>query len=236
MRSNQGDSWDTQVIVYSALYDKTSALDLRFAGGETGPVLKIGKTRVGIKAFAGAVELGNTQYMDIKGLKIPVSQPLAPDMAIKATLKYEEKNYSASKEKNAYNTGISAALSTIRYDFLTRLGLRIEQENAKDNTNSFTRYGTNLSLVKKLPFDIIGSIKYDYQVTRYQETSVLFTESRKDKQHTAGCTFKRQLWKSESSNRNLTFDLNLSHVWAFSTVELYEYRKGLVQCFLTYNF
>lgn len=228
--------WKTQVNLYKAVYDETKALDLRYFGIATGPEILLDKNRLGFKGLINQIELGDDRYMDSIGLKTTWDHIFNPGLLSHTRFKYEAKNYQDLPDKDAENFSISGDIVFVKKGIWFDLGLNAEKENAFKDDFSYTRYGSTLSMMKKLPFEINTALKYEYQFTKYKSPNALFTQTREDKLHLIGCTLNKKIWQFKKSSQYMTLNLNYQHRWAFSNIELYEYTMDLVQLSLIYNF
>ncbi|MBU1193870.1 MAG: DUF560 domain-containing protein [Proteobacteria bacterium] len=228
--------WKTQMNLYKAVYDETKALDLRYFGLATGPEILLDKNRLGFRGLINQIELGDDQYMDSIGLKASWDHIFNPGLLSHALFKYEAKNYPDLPDKDAENFSISGDMVFLKNGIWFDLGLIAEKENAFKDDVTYTRYGSTLSMMKKLPFEINTALKYEYQFTKYKSPNALFTQTREDKLHLIGCTLNKKIWQFKKTNQYMTLNLNYQHRWAFSNIELYEYTMDLVQLSLIYNF
>lgn len=231
------DTWKTQGIVYSSKYEETSALDLKLAGVVTGYETALpGNKRLNISLILNKIALGQATYLDTKGIQATLKKAFSKDTILTTSLKHELKRYIDYPEKDAGNTSVSANLLHHREPFWYNAGVKFENEDAKEDEISYSRLAANFSISRELPFELMGSLSYNTQFTVYKDDSALFDKWRQDHQHTAGCSLRKKIWQSDHENRSMTLDLNFQHIWAFSNIELYDYRKDLMQFFLTYNF
>ncbi|MBU2429267.1 MAG: DUF560 domain-containing protein, partial [Proteobacteria bacterium] len=170
------------------------------------------------------------------GLKASWDHIFNPGLLSHALFKYEAKNYPDLPDKDAENFSISGDMVFLKNGIWFDLGLIAEKENAFKDDVTYTRYGSTLSMMKKLPFEINTALKYEYQFTKYKSPNALFTQTREDKLHLIGCTLNKKIWQFKKTNQYMTLNLNYQHRWAFSNIELYEYTMDLVQLSLIYNF
>lgn len=230
-------SWKTGASFYNAAYDKTSALDIRYFGGDTGPEFVSGKNRWGLRFLLNHVELGNESYQNGVGFKALLDHMFTPSLLTRAALKVEEKNFPDIPAKDSSNISLIFDLNFLFKKNWYGLGFKAEKEDALDNEYSYTRLGSNISISRQLPFKTTGSMSYAYQFSTYDEEASLFDKNREDNQHTAGCSLKKIIWQpSGKADQAVSIILNYQHIWAFSNIELYEFNQDLFQVFLMYNF
>ncbi len=231
------DSWKTQAVVYNATYDETSELDLRLFGIMTGYQTEWSTDkRINLSFLANRVDLNDEKYLSTKGLKVSFENTLGLNLKLTSALKYEIKTYPDIPDKDADTTSASLDLISHHNKTWYNAGFKAETENAKEDEYDYDRFASTLSITRQLPFELAGSIRGSYQFTGYKGENVLFDEKRKDHQFIAGCTLKRKIWKFENQNNYMALNLNFQHTWTYSNIDLYDYRMGLVQLFLTYNF
>jgi len=116
------------------------------------------------------------------------------------------------------------------------LGFTAENENASDNEFSYQKYIPGVSITRKLPFKLTGSIYYKYQFLRYDDPATLFNKDRKDQQNLIGIGLGKKIWYSLRLNQSVTVNLNYQHTRSYSNIDLYEYNMNLLQLSLIYNF
>lgn len=229
--------WKTDLTFYSALYDKTSALDIQYMGGNTGPEFVSGKNRLGLRFLFSHIDLGNTEYQDGLGIKLLLDHTFNPYFLSHTALKVEEKDFPHNSGKDAKNISLRHDMNYLFRHNWIGIGLKAERENADDDENSYRRYSPSISVSRELPFNMTGSAGYAYQFSTYSKPGSLFNKSREDHQHSVGAGLKKIMWQSsENPDRAASLNLNYQHIWAFSNIELYEYEQDLVQLFLLYAF
>lgn len=228
--------WKTQVNFYKAIYNETSDLHLRYVGANTGPEIILNKNRLGFKALINQIELGDTQYLDSIGLKTIWNYIFNPGLISITTLKYEVLNYQDTPGKDADNFSFSNDIAFLKNNIWFNLVVKAEKENAFEDEYSYTRYASTLAAYKKLPFEINTTVKYEYQFTQYEAPNALFTQTREDNVHIAGCTLNKKIWQLKKPSQYMSLSLNYQHRWSFSNIELYDYTMDLFQLSLTYNF
>ena len=229
--------WKTDATFYDAIYDKTSDLDIRYLGWNTGPELVFNDTRWGLRFLFNHIDLGNSEYQNGLGVKLLLDHSFTRYVLGHTVLKLEEKDFPNNPEKNAGNISLGFDINYLFKNNWIAMGVKAEEENAVDDENSYKRYGSNISISRELPFDTTGSAGYAYQLSTYSEPGSLFDKSRRDHQHSAGASLKKIIWQSSGkSGRTASLNLNYQHIWAFSNIALYEYEQDLIQLFLLYAF
>ena len=235
--SYPGYSWKTDADFYNATYDKTSALDIRYFGFDTGPELASGNNKWGLSFLLNHTELGNETYQNGVGLKTAFDHIFSPSLLSRAALKIEQKKFPDFSARDSTNASLVLGFNFLHNKNWYGLGFKAEREDAANSEYSYNRYGLDISVSRQLPFNIAGSISYAYQFSRYDEKASLFGKNREDHQHTAGGSLKKMIWQSsEKANQTMSINLNYQHIWAVSNIELYEFNQDLLQVFLVYDF
>lgn len=229
-------AWKTNAICYNAIYDEISALDILYMGGLTGPEFVSGKNKFGFQFLFNQINLGNTEYMNSVGFKAALDHVTNPNSITRAGLKYEIKNFDTTSQRDANNISLSFGMGFLFKKNWYNLSLTAENENASNDEYSYIKYIPSLSITRKLPFELTGSVYYKYQFSHYDDPATLFNKNREDQQHSAGAGLGKKLWHSLKSNQSIIVNLNYQHTRAYSNIELYEYNMDLLQLSLIYNF
>ncbi|MFA5904102.1 MAG: surface lipoprotein assembly modifier [Desulfobacula sp.] len=229
--------WKTDVTFYDAIYDKTSALDIKYFGGNTGPEFISGGDRWGLRLLFNHIDLGNMEYQNGLGLKILLDHNFNPYCLNRTVIKFEEKDFPDNPGRDANNISLTSDINYLFNQNWIGIGIKAENENADDDENTYKRWGSNISISRELPFDTTATATYAYQFSTYEKPGSLFTKSREDHQHSVGFGLKKKLWQAQDSqDQTVSLNLNYQHVWAFSNIELYEYEQDLFQMVLQYAF
>jgi len=230
-------SWNTDATFYKAIYDKTSALDLQYAGGQTGPEWRVKNVRYGIKVLLSHIDLDNEEYMNSTGLSASIDYAFTPSTLGRARYRFESKEFPGNATRDAKNQSLSFDLNFPVSTAWCSIGLQLEKEKAFDDEYSYNRIQSSLSISRQIGFNILAMGRYKFAVSEYDEPESLFTQKREDNQHTLGASLIKSIWQSRSNkNQRIDMNLNYQHTWAFSNIELYEYGQDLLQIFLTYHF
>ena len=229
-------AWKTNAICYNAIYDEISALDILYMGGLTGPEFVSGKNKFGFQFLFNQIDLGNTEYRNSVGFKAALDHVTNPNSITRAGLKYEIKKFDNASQRDAKNISLSFDMGFLFKKNWYNLSLTAENENAYNDEYSYIRYIPSLSITRKLPFDLTGSVYYKYQFSYYDDPATLFNKNREDQQHSAGAGLGKTLWHSLKSNQSVIVNLNYQHTLSYSNIELYEYNMDLLQLSLIYNF
>ncbi|MDM8537343.1 surface lipoprotein assembly modifier [Desulfobacterales bacterium HSG17] len=229
--------WKTHGTFYKAIYDETTALNIRYLGGDTGPAFRSGNNTFGFRLLLNQIELGNTEYLKGVGVKAKWDRIISPNLVTNAALKYETKDFPGNSDMDSENKSLLLGLHFLLGKSMCHFGLKSEKENAFDDEFSYTRYGSNLSLTYNLPFHFTGSSSYNYQYSHYDKAAALFTKKRQDHLHSAGLSLEKKMWTSLlNPDHSVSCRLTYQHTWSYSNIELYEYTKDFIQLFFIYNF
>ncbi len=230
-------AWKTDALFYAAMYQDTSALDLRYASGLTGPEWTFQKDRVAARLLVRQIELGNTEYMNSYGFETSTNHIFSPGLYGRAGFVFERKDFPGNPLKDAEKSSLSVDLSLPVASAWVGAGIYLEREKAYDDQYSYGRIGSSLSVSQDLPFNFTGSARYAYQYSKYDEAQTLFSKERQDHENTLSLSLRKILWQSlVKTEQTLAMNVNYQHIRAFSNIDLYEYNQDLVQVSLAYHF
>ncbi|MBT6338931.1 MAG: DUF560 domain-containing protein [Desulfobacula sp.] len=229
-------AWKTNVIAYNAIYNDISALDILYFGGLTGPELILDKNKFGLRFLFNQIDLGDIRYMNSVGFTTKFDHVFNSFFTTGAGLKYEKKKFEAVPQRDSNNLSLTFNMNFYFKNNWFNLGFTAENENATDNEFSYQKYIPGVSISRKLPFGLTGSIYYKTLFSRYDDPATLFNKDRKDQQNFIGASLEKKIWHSLKSNQSVLFHLNYQHTRSYSNIDLYEYNMNLLQLSLIYNF
>lgn len=229
--------WKTNVTGYTAIYKDTSPMDFQFLGITSGPEWQYKNSRRSIKAVVKSIGLGNVEYMSSIGISAALQYSISPTFQTRVGSQLESKSFKDYSNRNADNLSVFGRLIFPGKGFQHDLGLRLERETTYDKEYSFQRVQVTASGLYQLPFNVLGSAGYKYQLTRYAQESAMFFKEQEDHQNVLYANIGKTLWQSRlNPERSISMNLSYQHIWNFSNIDLYEYEQDLVQTFVSYQF
>lgn len=229
-------AWKTDAITYNAIYNDISSLNIFYLGGQTGPLFIWGKNNFGFRFLFNQIDLGDIRYMNSLGFKAQLGHDFNSFFTTSAGLKYEKKKFDAVSQRDSNNISLFFDMNFRFKKNWFNLEFTAENENASNNEFSYQKYIPGVSIKRKLPFELTGSIYYKYQFSRYDDPATLFNKDRKDQQHITGAGLEKKIWHSLRLNQSVIVNLNYQHTRSYSNIDLYEYNMNLLQLSLIYNF
>jgi len=228
--------WGTTGTAYKAVYNKESDLDILYLDIDSGPQFIFGKDISGISFVGDYIEIEEKKYQTSAGVKAFYRHMFTPYLFIAADVQHKRKFYEQNSNRDARNVAVSFDTTYLVKNTWLNLFIAAEKERATDNEFSYKRYAAKLSLSRELPWDVTLFGNYDFVYSRYDGIADLFTEKRRDYVHRAGCGLKKRLWESSDRDKSLSVVLKYQYTHADSNIDLYEYRKNLIQTFFEYRF
>jgi hypothetical protein len=161
-------------------------------------------------------------YLDTIGLALPAARVFGEHLLWTTTARYDHKRYREGMDRRAENLSLEMRPSWTWTRERISGHLRLENENASIDSESYRRLTAGLSLEHSFPKGITSSLAYRYQHTSYEERDSAFSDKRQDRLHELRGALSKQ-WTAQLSS-----ELSYSHTQADSTVDLYTYDRDVV--------
>ncbi|WP_020588364.1 surface lipoprotein assembly modifier [Desulfobacter curvatus] len=230
-------AWKTDGSFFTGWYDKTHALDIRYAEILTGPQHISGRRKLGFKLLTRQIGLDDERYMDSMGARATMDYVFSPSVMVRTGATLEQKNYPDFSAMDSNNLSLHTDLVFLKFNTWFDMGVGLEHEDADDDEYGYKRFRLNFAASRFLFNRTNGYFRYEFRVTNYDEPGYLFEDRRKDTRHTLSLGLSRKLWqRAGRPDQYFELRLNYQRIWAFSNQDLYEYTQDLVQTCLVYNF
>ncbi len=229
-------SWKTTAAFFESFYHNERDLNVVYFGLSSGPDITFKKQTFGIHAILNHLDLGYYRYLYSAGAEITFAWVLSTKALIHISSKIEDKIYSQTHTKDAFNLGFSLGPSFSIGSNRIGVSFSKEYENARDDSNSFQQYSLKFTLERKLPFKVTLFGGYEYEHSTYKQSEDLFSDSRQDNIHYVDAGLSQIIWQSSDSAHNLSWQINYQHTVSDSSIGLYEYKHNVISLSVSYAY
>jgi len=220
-------SWKFSGMNHMAVYRDNKELNVNLYDLKAGTSIYRNKLTWDIYGTTNNLTCGFGQYLRTYGAGTTVNYAFTSFFRLSVDGKLKMKNYFEDDNMDARNMSLAVSPKLVLGRSRISLSVGLEQEDAKDEANSYTKINGKATYEVVLPFVSSAYVSYWYQGTEYKNISAA---SRMDEVHyvSTGLTKSIPVWKS--SSRNVEMDLNLNYVYtrADSNTDLYAYTKNVL--------
>ncbi len=228
--------WITKGTAAKADYMKEDELDIFYFGMESGFQVYSAKEMFGISLLGDYFEIDSEKYQTSTGIKAIYRYKPAPYCIISPNFQIRKKNNQSNENKDADNISLNLDTAYLVKNMWLNLNLSMENENAQDEEFSYNRYSTNFSVSRELQWDVTLFGNYKFTFSDYKDNAFLFSDERKDKVHKAGVGIRKRFWESQDKKSSASMILQYQYIHSESNIDLYNYRKNIVQAMMEYQF
>ncbi len=229
-------AWKGSILGYGAHYTHEKDLDLSLAEVKAGPSLQRGRFTWDIYALASHITLDDGSYSRTYGAGTALNAMVDANLMIDADLRFRKKNYYEEDANDAENTAFVLAPTWVRGMNRFRTSLAVEQEDAREDAETYWRTMGSVSYERVLPLAFTLLAGYRYQGSWYKEKADLFDEKRQDDVHSYSAVLSKTVFRSPGWGFEGIVSLGYTYTDANSTLPLYTYTKNATSLSLTCAF
>ncbi len=227
---DRGFWWRTTLSNYNSLYDSENDLNINYFSLTAGPAFETQRLVVETRGLVGYMLEDQDSYFRSSGGIVSVSAGVNEHLWLTTGVRAEDRKFYGERQRDAFNMGTDVG-STATWG-LNRLTTRVGFENndAKDETESYDRLHALVRYQRKLPFDFTAFAGYRFDDIDYYRRKAEFDETRRDYRHEFSVGLGEKLW------RELWGELSYFYIISDSCIELYDYDRHLVSFGLSWMF
>jgi tetratricopeptide (TPR) repeat protein len=223
--------WENTAYLYNAWYPEEGDLDTQYLGLSFGPVLETQTQSLRLQVNGYRLYQDDLAYLDAVGLALPVARVFGEHFLSTAVARYDRKHYREGSERHADNFSLEwRPVWAWPRDRITGR-VRLENEDATLDTDSYKRLTAGLTLEHSLPKGVLLSLGYRFQQTHYEErNATFFADKRRDMVHEMRAALLKK-WSSRLSS-----ELSYTRTESCSTVDLYDYERDVILLQTSFSF
>jgi len=220
-------SWKLSGMNYVAVYRDNKDLNVNLYDFKAGTSIYRNKLTWDIYGATNNLTCGFGQYLRTYGTGTTVNYAFTSFFRLSVDGKIKMKNYFEDDNMDARNMSLAVSPKFALGRNRISLSVGLEQEDARDEINSYTKIIGNATYEVILPFASSAYVSYRYQGTEYKSLS---DTSRMDEVRyiSTGLTKSLPVWESTSGKVKMDLNLNYSYTRADPNIDLYAYTKKIL--------
>jgi tetratricopeptide (TPR) repeat protein len=222
--------WRTTAANYSTFYNSETDLDINYYLLATGPTLETQRFVLEARGLFGYMLEGRDRYLRSSGGTVSAATRLNKHLLLAASARVEDRKFYEVRQADALNVGTHITPTIIWGPNRLMAQAGFEDNDAKDETQSYDRLHALLRYERELPHDFTAFAGYRLEDIDFDRRSTVFGKTRKDRRHLFSAGLTKKLW------RNLSGELGYGYIKSHSRIELYEYDRHLASFGLSVTF
>ena len=232
-------SWETSGIIYNALYNDESDLNINYFYGSTGPVFHTRRFSLDVKGHGYHTLLDGVDYLTTFGGSSKASFLIGSHYLTSLSLAWEKRNYVGEipEDKDADNISVTNTHNVMMGPAAISLTIGYETEDAENESNSYDRLEAGIAYMHQLPFQIKLNAAFSLQKDDYKEKIDDSTrDKRSDTINTYRAGISKSFWYSSENKLSLTGFIDYTFTDAQSNLDLYDYTQNNIHAGCTFVF